>query len=42
MPTEEKTQTIPDNWSSDGLSKGKQSGPVRPTEDAHREGKKGK
>jgi hypothetical protein len=35
-PTNDK-QKIPDNWDSDGLSKGKQTGPVRPTEDAYRE-----
>ena len=37
MPTDEPKQKIPDNWDSDGLSKGKPSGPVRPTEDAYRE-----
>ena len=37
-PTNDK-QKIPDNWDSDGMSKGKQSGPVRPTEDAHRDNK---
>jgi len=26
---------IPDNWDSNGTSKGKSSGPVRPTPDAH-------
>lgn len=32
-----KPQKIPDNWSPDGVSKGKQTGPVRPTPDAHNE-----
>lgn len=27
---------LPDNWTSDGLSKGKQSGPVRKSPDAER------
>jgi hypothetical protein len=40
-PTNDK-QSIPNNWTDEGLSKGKQSGPVRPTEDAHREKGKSK
>jgi hypothetical protein len=35
-PTNDK-QKLPDNCTDEGLSKGKQTGPVRPTEDAHRE-----
>ncbi len=34
-----KPQKLPDNWSPDGLSKGKQTGPVRPTPDAYNERK---
>lgn len=42
-PTNDK-QKLPDNWTDEGLSKGRQSVPVRPTEDAHRDnkGEKGK
>ena len=27
-------QKLPDNWTADGVSKGKPTGPVRPTPDA--------
>jgi hypothetical protein len=37
-PTNDK-QTLPKNWNSDGLSQGKPTGPVRPTEDANRDNK---
>lgn len=32
-----KPPKIPDNWTPDGMSKGKSTGPVRPTPDAHNE-----
>ncbi len=28
-------QKLPDNWTPDGVSKGKSTGPVRPTPDAY-------
>lgn len=35
MTEHTKPQKLPDNWGADGLSKGKSTGPVRPTPDAH-------
>lgn len=34
MTEHTKPVKIPDNWGADGMSKGKQTGPVRPTPDA--------
>ena len=36
------TTRIPDNWTSDGVSKGKQTGAVRPTADAYNDKKERK
>ena len=33
-PKSNPNQKLPDNWTSDGVSKGKPSGPVRPSPDA--------
>lgn len=35
MTEHTKPVKIPDNWDANGRSKGPQSGPVRPTPDAH-------
>lgn len=35
MTQHSKPPKIPSNWTPDGQSKGKQSGPVRPTPDAY-------
>ena len=35
-------QKLPDNWDREGLSKGKQTGPVRPTPDAYNERSRGR
>lgn len=35
MTEHTKPVKVPDNWTHNGTSKGKQSGPVRPTPDAH-------
>jgi hypothetical protein len=40
MPKMKETkQRLPDNWDHEGLSKGKQTGPVRKTPDAYNESK---
>lgn len=36
MTEHTKPVKTPDNWGADGMSKGKQTGPVRPTPDACR------
>lgn len=40
MTEHTKPVKVPDNWGADGMSKGKQSGPVRPTPDAYAPKKK--
>lgn len=35
MTEHTKPVKTPSNWGADGMSKGKQTGPVRPTPDAH-------
>lgn len=35
MTEHTKPVKVPDNWTPDGTSKGKSTGPVRPTPDAH-------
>ena len=40
MTEHTKPVKTPSNWDADGLSKGKQTGPVRPTPDAYNPKKK--
>lgn len=40
MTEHTKPIKTPSNWSADGMSKGKQTGPVRPTPDAYAPKKK--